>query len=38
VTIHGKLNHGAWDENQENKYLLIVKKKTFDTKEVQDVR
>lgn len=38
VTIRGKLNHGAWDENQENKYLLIVKKKTFDTKEVQDVR
>ena len=23
VTIRGKLNHGNWNDNQENKYLMI---------------
>ena len=38
VMIKWTLSHGAWDDSQEHKYLLIVKKKTFDVQEVPDVR
>jgi uncharacterized protein YfaS (alpha-2-macroglobulin family) len=38
VKLTGKLNYGTWSDHHENKFLLIVKKKTYDTKMVQDVR
>lgn len=38
VKISGKLNYWEWSDNQDDKYLLIVKKKEFETKTVADVR
>lgn len=38
VRLTGKLNYGTWSENHENKFLLIIKKKEFETKIIKDVR
>ncbi len=32
------MNQGKWSDSQENKYVLVVKKKVFEVQEVMDVR
>lgn len=38
IEITGKLSQWKWSSEQENKYIMIVKKKLFDTRDVLDIR